>query len=208
MTPQRMVSQKTLNNWLLDASLALSGLLAGLTGVYFLFLPTNGYMGGRNPLYGITILFQRATWEDLHIWTGLAMTVVALIHLAIHWKWVVSTSRRLWREATGKSKTLNRHVVVNILTNLVIAVGFFLSAASGVYFFVIGGSHGGSNPAPFFLFSLTAWDMIHTWSSVVMMAAAMVHFLIHWQWVVKVTRRVVNHINPIPTRVVPAAEQA
>ena len=26
--------------------------------------------GGKNPLYGITILFSRSTWDDLHLWGG------------------------------------------------------------------------------------------------------------------------------------------
>lgn len=208
MNPQRMVSKRTLYNWLLDASLALSGLLAALTGVYFLFLPSNGYQGGRNPFYGIIILFERATWEDLHIWTGLAMVVVAIVHLVIHWKWVLSTSRRLWHEVTGQSVGLNRAVHINILVNTLLALGFILSAISGVYFFIAGSSHGGANPDPLFIFTRTAWDLIHTWSSVVMMAAAMVHFLIHWQWVVKVTRRVVNNIHIGSVRVVPVAEQS
>lgn len=208
MNPQRMVSKRTLYNWLLDASLALSGLLAALTGVYFLFLPSNGYQGGRNPFYGITILFERATWDDLHIWTGLAMVLVALVHLVIHWKWVVSTSRRLWHEVTGQSVGLNRAVHINILVNTLLALGFILSAISGIYFFIVGGSHGGANPDPLFIFARTTWDLIHTWSSVVMMAAALVHFLIHWQWVTKVTRRVVNNITIGSARVVPVAEQS
>ncbi len=208
MNPQRMVSKRTLYNWLLDASLALSGLLAALTGVYFLFLPSNGYQGGRNPFYGITILFERATWDDLHIWTGLAMIVVALVHLVIHWKWVVSTSRRLWHEVTGQSVGLNRVVHINILVNTLLALGFILSAISGIYFFIVGSSHGGANPDPLFIFARTTWDLIHTWSSVVMMAAALVHFLIHWQWVAKVTRRVVNNITIGSARVVPVAEQS
>ena len=208
MNPQRTVSKRTLYNWLLDASLALSGLLAGITGVYFLFLPTNGYQGGRNLYYSITILFQRATWEDLHIWTGLAMVAVALVHLVYHWKWVLSMARRLWRQAVGKAEPMNRNTALNVLVNALLALGFILSAISGVYFFVVGGSHGGTIADPLFIFTRTTWDLIHTWSSVVMIAAALVHFIIHWQWVVKVSRRLVNNINFGSVRVVPVAEQS
>jgi hypothetical protein len=40
-----------------------------------------------------------------------------------------------------------------------------------------------------FLFSRTVWDLIHTWSGVVLIAAAAVHLSIHWRWVTKVTAR-------------------
>ena len=71
------LSAKTKKNWAIDAVLALGGLLAALSGIYFLFLTSGGYQGGRNPMYGITILFERHTWEELHTWSGVAMIVVA-----------------------------------------------------------------------------------------------------------------------------------
>jgi hypothetical protein len=40
-----------------------------------------------------------------------------------------------------------------------------------------------------FLFSRLIWDVIHTWSGVAMIAAAALHFAIHWKWAVKVTRK-------------------
>jgi len=208
MTPQKIVSKRTLSNWLLDASLALSGLLAAITGIYFLFLPSGGYKGGRNPFYGITILFQRATWEDLHLWTGLAMIIIGIVHLFIHWRWVISTIRRMWRGLTHRSEHANRGANVNILVNTLVAIGFFLAAISGLYFFFAGSSHGGANPDPMFIFSRSVWDLLHTWSSVVMIGALLVHFYIHWQWVVKVTRRVIGAISFTSVRVVPVSEQS
>ncbi len=53
------------NKWLLFAVVFLSGLVAALSGIYFLFVPSGGYQGGRNPTYGLTILFSRHTWDDL-----------------------------------------------------------------------------------------------------------------------------------------------
>jgi hypothetical protein len=49
------VSKQTCNNWLIDAAVLIGAVIAAITGVYFLFLPSGGYQGGRNPMYGITI---------------------------------------------------------------------------------------------------------------------------------------------------------
>ncbi|MGD8904110.1 MAG: hypothetical protein PVI67_11135, partial [Anaerolineae bacterium] len=65
--PIRM-SMQTRANWLIDVAVFIGGILAGLSGVYFLYLPSGGYQGGRNPMYGITIFFERHTWSDLHVW--------------------------------------------------------------------------------------------------------------------------------------------
>jgi hypothetical protein len=44
---------------------------------------------------------------------------------------------------------------------------------------------------PMLLFSRSTWDLIHTWAGVTLIAAAVVHFAIHWKWVTKVTRSLV-----------------
>ena len=55
------ISTQTRNNWLIDAGLALSAVTAMISGIYFLYLPVGGYQGGRNPMYGVHILFERHT---------------------------------------------------------------------------------------------------------------------------------------------------
>ncbi len=38
-------------------------------------------------------------------------------------------------------------------------------------------------------FQQRTWDVIHTWSGVLMVLAALLHFVIHWRWAVNVTER-------------------
>ncbi len=75
----------------LDSLLFLAFLAASVSGlVPWLTLPGGGFRGGRNPLYGMTALgLTRNAWNDWHLWTGLAMMATILIHLALHWKWIV-----------------------------------------------------------------------------------------------------------------------
>ena len=96
---QRKLSNQTRSNWLIDAALFAGAVLAGLSGVYFLFLPSGGYQGGRNPLYGVTILFNRSTWDVLHTWSGTLLIITAVLHFAIHWRWVVKVTRSSLRQA-------------------------------------------------------------------------------------------------------------
>jgi hypothetical protein len=188
--PVQSLSKQTQNNWWIDTALFGSAIVAALSGIYFLFLPTGGYQAGRNPYYKLEILFTRHTWDDLHIWGGVALIVAALIHLAIHWTWVTSVSRRAWRELTGKCSPMNARARGNLLLNGVVAASFMLTALSGVYFLFAPGGRGAVDPL--FLFSRSSWDMIHTWAGVTLIAAAIVHFAIHWKWVAKVTRKMVG----------------
>jgi len=40
------------------------------------------------------------------------------------------------------------------------------------------------------LFLRSTWDVIHTWSGVVMIITALLHFSIHWRWITKVTEKI------------------
>jgi hypothetical protein len=190
MKVKRSVSNQTKNNWLLDAGLFISAVLASISGIYFLFFVSGGYQGGRNPTYGVRFLMDRSGWDTLHTWGGVIMIVVALAHLIYHWHWVVSMTRRVFRDIFSNSKVLNAKGRWNVFIDVMVAAGFTVTAISGVYFLFAGSSHGGRNPDPMFLFSRAVWDSIHTWAGVVMIIAAVIHFAIHWRWVVNVTKRV------------------
>jgi hypothetical protein len=180
-------------NWVLDATVFLSALLAGSSGLYFLFLPSGGYQGGRNPWHGITIIFDRHTWDDIHTWGSVVMIIAIIVHVAYHWQWVKSMTNKLFlsfRLAGGK---MSLGAKLNLFINIVIATSFLLTAATGVYFLFspTGGFQGGKNPGwdPMFLFARTTWDLIHTWSGVAMIVAAILHVIIHWRWIKNVTTR-------------------
>ena len=187
------VSKQTRNNWLIDAAVFIGAVVAAITGIYFLFLPSGGYQGGRNPMYGITILFSRSTWDDLHTWFGALMIAAVVVHFAIHWNWVKGTAKRMAKSVTGKGARMNRHGYLNVAVDAAVAIGFLLAAISGVYFMFVPG--GGRAADPFFIFSRTTWDLIHTWSGVAMIVAAVIHFAIHWNWVTKVTAKMLRSLS-------------
>jgi preprotein translocase subunit SecY len=188
--------------WLLDAAVFLSGLVAALSGIYFLFVPSGGYQGGRNPMYGVTILFSRHTWEDWHTWSGVLMIAVVIFHFAIHWRWVKVMSKRTVKALLSNETRLAKGSRLNVVINVVLAVSFLLTAVSGIYFLLApsGGFQGGGNAGwdPMFLFSRTTWDLIHTWVGVVFIGTAIAHFWIHWRWIKTMTKRFFLSLLPQP----------
>lgn len=206
MNEVRNVSKLTRNNWILDAGLLITALVASLSGIYFLIFPDGGYKGGRNPFYGIQIIFERAGWEWMHTWISLAMIVIALIHLIFHWKWVVNTTKRVVRSIKERQPNGNKASWNNILLNGILGVGFLICTISGIYFLLTPDSKGGLNADPMILFSRSVWDIIHTWSGVAFIGAALIHFVIHWGWVAKVTRKIFikqkfNTLQPVNSEI-------
>jgi preprotein translocase subunit SecY len=205
MSKKIHISMQTRKNWLIDAAVFLGGLVAALSGIYFLFLPSGGFRGGRNPMYGVTVLFSRHTWDDLHTWAGILMIAAVAVHLSIHWAWVTMMARRVVNALMNRGSRLSRGARFNAAIDVVVAISFLLCAVSGIYFLFApaGGLYAGSSAGwdPALLFSLTTWDLIHTWSGTVLIAAAVVHFAIHWRWVKNVTHKFFLSLLPQPQAV-------
>jgi len=190
------LSRQTRANWLIDAVVFLGGLLAALSGIYFLYLPSGGYRGGRNPAYGIQILFERHTWSDLHLVTGLVMVAAVAVHLAIHWRWVKMMARRVVTALTAGPVGMSRAARLNLVLDAVVALAFLICAVSGIALLLLPGGRAAAGPG--LLSSRVAWDLVHTWSGVALIAAAAVHFAIHWRWVKNVTVRFFLSLLPQP----------
>ncbi|OGO14961.1 MAG: hypothetical protein A2Z14_05490 [Chloroflexi bacterium RBG_16_48_8] len=199
MNKRLSISKRGLQNWLVDACVFTGALIAILSGIYFLFVSTIGYQGGRNALYEVTFLFDRPMWDDLHTLGGVIMLIAVAIHLMLHWKWVVTTCKRAIGSFYSKGACMNRNTKVNLVIDLVLILSFTACAVSGIYFLFapMGGFQGSRSLTgdTSFLFSRTTWDLIHTWAGVTMIFAAAFHFVVHWRWIVNVTQSVFSSLT-------------
>jgi uncharacterized iron-regulated membrane protein len=68
-----------------------------VTGLVLWFvLPGGGYRGGRNPAYDAVLLtLTRFEWRNIHNWAGLAMGILAALHMVLHLPWIVCQVKRL-----------------------------------------------------------------------------------------------------------------
>jgi cytochrome b subunit of formate dehydrogenase len=97
---------------------------------------------------------------------------------------------------------------LNYWLDAVIALAFVLSVLSGVVFLFAGsgGYQGGRNPGfqtEILGVSRWVWSDLHTWVSLVMIAGVAIHLVLHWEWIVCMTRRMVTG----PRRAAPRREQ-
>jgi hypothetical protein len=69
----------------IDIWLFVFAILCGVTGVMALLM--------RGIIPNPFVLSLRA-WSGLHRLTGMMMLLIMLVHLAQHWKWIVSATRR------------------------------------------------------------------------------------------------------------------
>ncbi len=82
---------------------------------------------------------------------------------------------------------------LNYWLDMVIALAFGLSALSGIAFLFMGtgGYHGGRNPAhlqTWLGLARGTWSDLHTLFGLVLIAGVLFHLVLHWKWVVCVTK--------------------
>jgi cytochrome b subunit of formate dehydrogenase len=130
-------------------------------------------------------------WDAIHLWSGIGMIIVLVIHIAVHDKWILAMFKRFFQGKSKGIKRMNRYAQFNILLDVVAALSFLVVAASGVALLFLPSGRSFEVVVGFFL-SKATWDIIHTWSGVVMLISAILHFYIHWKWITKVTKRVIG----------------
>ena len=94
--------RKAAQNYVLFIVLLLFGLCEAVSGfVLWMVLPRGGgYMGGRGgeTVAGGTFLWSRDIWLAVHNWVGVALILVVLIHMLLHWKWIIYRTKALFRQ--------------------------------------------------------------------------------------------------------------
>lgn len=123
-------------NFLVDAVtlLAIFGMIA--TGLMIRFVLPTG-TGGRHGGPGHVFWgMGRHDWGDVHFWISVALGVLLLVHVALHWSWVCTTLHRLLRGAgnAGQLSAAKRNIygIVFLAAVVVIFGGFTWYAGTAV----------------------------------------------------------------------------
>jgi uncharacterized iron-regulated membrane protein len=74
--------------------LVLTGLTEAISGFVLWFAIPSG--GGRRGLELTYLGLNRYSWVDIHDWMAIALTVIVIVHLLIHWKWVFRMLRQVF----------------------------------------------------------------------------------------------------------------
>ena len=79
--------------------LVLTGLAEAVSGFVLWFAIPSG--GGRRAAELTYLGLTRHSWIDIHDWMAIALTVIVIIHLLVHWKWVIRMIRQVFARLDG-----------------------------------------------------------------------------------------------------------
>lgn len=128
-----------------------------------------------------------STGLALHEWLGIAFGAAAVVHLLLHWKWLVATTRRF----LGK---LPRQSRLNYVLNTLLFGAMTLLIFSGLMI--------SEQALPALGLRLPegfAWRSLHFQSADAAIILLGLHVALHWKWIVSTTRRYV--IAPVVSRI-------
>ena len=127
---------------------------------------------------GFTLAYSYGfTGIGIHEWLGLGLGLALLIHLTLHWDWVIRTTRKLVRPR-GHDKLI-------WLVNLALLVAMTLCILSGILISRVA--------LPYLGISLTGigpfWSALHTTTAEVTLGLVPVHVALRWRWIVRIGHR-------------------
>ncbi len=113
----------------------------------------------------------------IHEWLSIAFGGTIVVHLLLHWQWIIEISKRFLGNAPGMSR-------VNYLLNSLLFIAMTVVMASGIVISeIVLPSIGVEGVGAF------AWRRIHTLSADVSLILVGLHIALHWQWIVNAFKR-------------------
>ncbi len=113
----------------------------------------------------------------IHEWLGIALGVLLLYHLIVHWNWIVAVGRRV----VGKLPGLER---IKALIDILFFVNMVILIASGLWISEVAMRQIGITAEPGFV-----WRRLHTLSADWALWLLGLHLALNWRWITNAARR-------------------
>ncbi len=84
---------RSILNYIIDVGLAITFLISAVTGI-IKFPELTKYFRA------VYLTIPARTLNFLHDWSGIVMTALVLVHIILHWKWIVAMTKKIF----GKKK--------------------------------------------------------------------------------------------------------
>ncbi len=121
----------------------------------------------------------QSTGIPLHEWLGYVFFAVFIVHVAVHWPWIVDISKRLFKKLPGETR-------FNYLLNLLFYGMMILATISGTLI-----SEAALPALGIQMVIDPFWTTLHELSANLSLLLLAVHLAMHWRWIVNAFNRYV-----------------
>jgi hypothetical protein len=119
------------------------------------------------------------TTQGVHEWLGLAFAAVIVVHILLHWKWIVETGGHYFRDLWQVSR-------LKFVINIVFFITMTTLILSGVLI-----SREVQGTLGIHLNAGRYWRQVHSLAANLALLVMAVHFALNWKWVSTMSKRFV-----------------
>ncbi len=119
----------------------------------------------------------------IHEWLSIALAAAVVVHLLLHWQWIVAVIRRFFSRLPGDAR-------LNFVLNVALFICFTVVTFTGLMI--------SESALPLFGISASGdsvWRALHTLSANLIVLLVGLHLALHWKWIASATRRYL--LNPV-----------
>jgi len=125
----------------------------------------------------LLVLSPHFTGFSIHEWLGIALGGGIVVHLLLHWQWVVATLKRFFGQLPWSAR-------LNLILNSALFIDLVVIIFTGLMI--------SREALPFLGISVPGgmvWRGLHTSSSNLSILLAGLHVAVHWKWIASALRR-------------------
>jgi len=142
----------------------------------------------------------RLTNIAIHEWLSIAFAATIIVHLLLHWQWLVATTRRFLRKVARQAR-------LNYILNALFFIDMTLIIFTGIMISEVALPQLGIRVASDFF-----WRQLHSMTADAGVLILGLHVALHWKWILNTTKRYllkpVLSLRPSITRRSAAHEEA
>lgn len=122
----------------------------------------------------------------IHEWLSIAFAAAIVIHLLLHWQWIVATIKRFFQRMNSQQRiNFVLNVLLFIAMTIIIVTGLMISRVA-LPLFGISTVRGG------------IWRQLHSLATDAAVIIVGLHVAMHWQWIWNAIKRYL--IKPVTSR--------
>jgi cytochrome b561 len=191
-------------NYILELVLSVSILGVSISSYIVWFILPRGVgmhgspycsQSGHGPTgnYWTVLGWPRYIWVEIHSWMGVALAAIILVHIILHWRWIVETTKRAKSYVIGYMTKVKELYI----TTIILFILFLFEVLSGCviwlilprgrldYYNMLCGSG-----RTFWGLQRNVWADLHGWVAITIAAIIIIHLVMNWRWVVATTKNV------------------
>ena len=130
--------------------------------------------------------WPRYMWVEIHSWCSVTLTILILLHLLLHWRWIIETTKKVKSYIASPVKKVTEQYIA-FLTLFIL---FLFNCFSGFVIWLIlpRGALDYNNMIDslgrtFWGLQRNVWVDIHAWVAIMALAIIIIHLILNWRWI-------------------------